>query len=282
MAKEKTKKINMKIVLLIVCILALIVGIGMVCYTYIEKNNKVKIENPEVTMEVKDFGTIKLELYPDMAPNTVANFIALANNGFYDGTTFSRVVKDFMIQGGKAKTEESDENDTETEGPVKSDIDSSVEKGSKEDTKYCIKGEFLKNNFKNTLSHQRGVISMARADYSQVSQELLEQGYNSAASEFFIMTKTTSNLNGNYAAFGRVIEGMDVVDAISNVEVKVSDDNTNEEESNSDAETPVNEPVITSIRVDTKGYDYGVPETVEPFDYTSWLIKQYSKQSSNK
>lgn len=253
-------KENLKNILMMVAIILVIVLIGGICYGYYQKAN-YKIESPIVTMEVQDMGTIKIELYPDVAPNTVKNFIALANNGFYNGLTFHRVVKDFMIQGG-------DPNGDGTGSATLSDIDSSIEEGSEEDKEYSIKGEFTANGVENYLKCERGVIAMARSDYSSLSSSLLEAGYNSGCSQFFIVTKTTSSLNGNYAAFGRVIEGMDVVDQIENVEI-----DTSEESSSSDK--PVNPPVITSVTVDTKGVDYGIPETEEPFDYSSWMQQYY-------
>ena len=134
-----------------------------------------------VKMVVRDFGTIILELYPDMAPITVENFVTLAESGFYDGLTFHRIIEDFMIQGGDPKA-----NGTGNSGKT-------------------IYGEFYENNyFKNTLSHKRGTISMARGNSN-----------NSASCQFFICNADATYLDGNYAAFGTVIEGMDVVDAIT-------------------------------------------------------------------
>ena len=114
---------------------------------------------------------------------------------------------------------------------------------------------------------------MARADYSQVSSSLTKESYNSGCSQFFIMTKENTNLNGYYTAFGKVIEGMDVVHAIENVECKVAEGQ--EESENAEVSTPVNAPKVTSIKVETYGIDYGLPETLTPFDYTSWLYSQY-------
>ena len=139
--------------------------------------------NTIVTINMKNGGTIKIELYPEIAPNTVNNFISLVNRGYYNGIIFHRVIKGFMIQGG-------DPNGVGTGGPG-----------------YTIKGEFATNGFKqNTLSHTRGVISMARTMLP-----------NSAGSQFFIMHKNTPQLNGQYAAFGKVIEGIEVVDTIADV-----------------------------------------------------------------
>lgn len=169
-------------------------------------------ELPVATIVVKDFGTIEAELYPHIAPNTVNNFIALANSGFYDCLTFHRIIKDFMIQGG-------DPEGTGMGGPG-----------------YSIYGEFTNNNFKNDLAHTEGVLSMARS-----------QSKDSAGSQFFIVTKDAPHLDGQYASFGKVIKGMDVVHKIENVETDAND-------------KPVKDVIIESIKVDTKGVDYKVPD----------------------
>jgi peptidyl-prolyl cis-trans isomerase B (cyclophilin B) len=147
-----------------------------------------------VVIDVKDYGKITVELYPDIAPITVKNFKKLVNEKFYDGLIFHRVIEDFMIQGGCP-----DGNGT---GGY------TDEKGNK----VTIKGEFSANGIKNTLAHTRGVISMARSGNP-----------NSASSQFFICHATASHLNGQYASFGKVIEGMDVVDAIAIVDTNSSD-----------------------------------------------------------
>lgn len=250
------------IIITIIAFIVIVALLGVIGYGYYKKAT-MEVKNPVATIEVQDFGTIKIELYPEMAPNTVANFITLANNGYYDGLTFHRVVSDFMIQGG-------DENGDGTGTVSLSAIDSSIEKDSDADTDYSIEGEFIANGFnQNTLKHKEGVISMARSDYTQYSSSLAEESYNSAGAQFFIMTADNSSLDGYYAAFGAVTEGMDVVHAIEAVEVEPAEDESSE------ASTPVNPPVITSIRVDTYGVDYGKPETQEPFDYQSWLYSYY-------
>ena len=173
-------------------------------------------ELPIATIKVKDFGTIKAELYPDKAPNTVNNFISLANSGFYDGLIFHRVIKDFMNQGG-------DPDGIGTGGPG-----------------YSIKGEFSSNGYTNNdLKHTAGVLSMARANDP-----------DSAGSQFFIMAEEASYLDGDYAAFGKVIEGMDVVEAINSVETNSND-------------KPLKDVVIESITVDTKGINYKEPEKIQ-------------------
>ena len=254
MKKEKN-------IVLIIAVIVVIALIGVVCFGYYKKAN-YSMKNPIATIEIENMGTIKLELYPQEAPNTVKNFIALANNEFYDGLTFHRVVKDFMIQGGDKKGDG-------TGTPTLSDINKEIEEGSEQDKEYTIKGEFSENGVNNSIKCERGVIAMARSDYSSFSSSLTEEGYNSAGSQFFIVTKDTSSLNGLYAPFGRVIEGMEVVDQIENTEIKAP------EEGETSSDTPVNPPVIKSIRVETNDVEYGLPKTEEPFDYTNWLYSQY-------
>lgn len=259
-------KIHQKILTLIV-ILIILTGIGSLIYGYILKATYNK-ENPVATIEVENFGTIKIELYPSEAPNTVANFIALANNGFYDGLTFHRTIPDFMIQGG-------DKNGDGSGTPTLSAINKNIEADSEEDIEYSIKGEFYANGFENNIKFEEGVLAMARSDYSSVSTSLTDEGYNSAGSQFFIMTEETSSLNGLYAGFGKVIEGLDIVEQIANVEVVTRDSSAE-----TGVDTPVEPPVIKSIRVETYGIDYGNPETQEPFDYYTWMMKNYYGTSS--
>ncbi|KAE9633465.1 peptidylprolyl isomerase [Defluviitalea raffinosedens] len=174
----------------------------------IVKNNPIAL----ITME--SGSQIKLELYPDVAPNTVNNFISLARKGFYDGLIFHRVIKGFMIQGG-------DPQGSGMGGPG-----------------YSIKGEFKTNGFNNTLKHTRGVISMARA-----------QNPNSAGSQFFIMHEDAPHLDGQYAAFGKTIEGFDTIDEIVSVKTDYFD-------------RPIVEQRIKTITIDTFGEEYPEPETL--------------------
>ena len=250
-------------ILIIIAIVAVLAAIGLLIYGYVLKHT-YHPSNPVATIEVKDFGTIKVELYPDQAPNTVANFIALANGGFYDELTFHRTIPDFMIQGG-------DINGDGTGSPKLSAIDSKIEKDSDNDKEYAIKGEFLANDYKNnTLKFEKGVLAMARSDYGNLSASLTSKGYDSAGSQFFIMTASNSSLNGLYAGFGKVIEGQEIVDQIANVEVVTRDESAEE-----GLDKPVEPPVITSIRVETFGINYGKTETLEPFDYYTWMMQQY-------
>ena len=251
---------NLGKIIWIIAMIAIIILIGVVGFGYYKKAT-FKSKNPVATMEVENFGTIKMELYPDQAPEAVSNFIKLANNGFYDGTQFHRIVKDFMVQAG---TKNGDGTTDATIGDLK---------GTESTDKYSIKGEFLANNVNNTIKFEEGTLAMARADYIQYSSSLKSQSYNSGCSQFFIMTKTNTNLNGYYTAFGKVTEGLDVLHQIESVEVKVADGQ--ESTKGAEVSTPVNPPKVTSIRVETYGVDYGMPDTLTPFDYTSWLYKQY-------
>ena len=251
---------NLGKIIWMVALIAIIVLIGVVGYGYYKKVT-FKSQNPVATIEVENFGTIKVELYPEQAPETVSNFIALANRGFYDGTAFHRVVKDFMIQAGS-------KDGDGTTGAKISDL-----RDGGEEKEYTIKGEFLSNNITNTIKMEEGTIAMARADYTQYSSSLADESYNSACSQFFIMTKENSGLNGYYTGFGKVIEGLDVVHKIE--EVKVTTADGQEEAEGTEVSTPVEKPKVNSIRVETYGIDYGLPETLTPFDYTSWMYKQY-------
>lgn len=174
-----------------------------------------KVQNPVATITMADGGVIKVELYPDVAPNTVNNFISLANSGYYDGLIFHRVISGFMIQGG-------DPTGTGMGGPG-----------------YSIKGEFTQNGFKNDLSHKRGVISMARA-----------QDPDSAGSQFFIMHVDYPYLDNQYASFGCVTEGIEVVDKIAATRTAYGD-------------RPVTDQVIASITVETFGVEYPEPEKIQ-------------------
>ncbi|MCI8587466.1 MAG: peptidylprolyl isomerase [Clostridia bacterium] len=271
------KKTN---IILIVILVVLVILVSTVGYGYLRKAT-MEVKNPIVTMEVANYGTIEIELYPEMAPETVANFVNLVENGFYDGLTFHRIIEGFMIQGGGNKIVEKDVTD-ETTGETKKETKSeAVEpklsnlgiklKKDQKDEEYCIKGEFLENGYtKNTLRHKEGVISMARADYTeQYSETLVEESYNSATAQFFIMTADNLSLDGNYAPFGKVKKGMEVVHAIEKAEVKKAE-KEGEEES-----TPVENIIINKVTVDKKGVKYDKPHTLKPWDYSQWLYNMY-------
>lgn len=170
------------------------------------------MSNPIVTIEMENGDVMKAELYPEIAPNTVNNFISLCSKGFYDGIIFHRVISGFMIQGG-------DPEGKGIGGPG-----------------YSIRGEFTANGFKNDLKHSRGVLSMART-----------MAPNSAGSQFFIMHEDAPHLDGQYAAFGKIIEGLDVVDRIANTRVDYND-------------RPRIPQVMKKVTVETFGVEYPEPE----------------------
>lgn len=171
-------------------------------------------KNPIVTFKMENGDEFKAELYPEIAPNTVSNFISLVEDGFYDGLIFHRVIKNFMIQGG-------DPEGTGMGGPG-----------------YSIKGEFSSNGFKNDLKHERGVLSMARSFMP-----------DSAGSQFFVMHKDSPHLDGEYAGFGKVVEGMDVVD-------KIAETKTNRQDK------PKTDQKIEKVTVETFGVDYPEVEKI--------------------
>ena len=168
--------------------------------------------NPIVTIEMENGDIMKAELYPEVAPNTVNNFVSLVKKGYYDGLIFHRVINGFMIQGGCP-------DGTGMGGPG-----------------YTIKGEFVQNGFANNLAHTEGVLSMARAMHP-----------DSAGSQFFIMHKAAPHLDGAYAAFGKIIEGMDIVNKIAETDTDYSD-------------RPLEEQKMKKVTVDTMGTEYPEPE----------------------
>lgn len=217
----------------IIKLLSLVLTAAITCSVFIscgdsksnESNNTTSESNsnigerenlPIATIKIKDYGTMEVELYPEIAPNTVNNFISLVEKGYYDGLTFHRIIDNFMIQGG-------DPSGDGSGGPG-----------------YCIKGEFSNNGFENNLKHEVGVISMARLMYP----------LDSAGSQFFIMTSDAPSLDGDYAAFGRVISGLDILTNVKGVATDEKD-------------KPIEDVVIESISVDTKGIDYPEPDTLD-------------------
>ncbi len=222
----------MKMKALIAVLLSVIICLFAACGTSDTENsngddimtNLSKYEetgHPIAVIEMQDGGQIVIELYDDIAPNTVKSFISLANKGFYDGLIFHRVIQGFMIQGGDPKG-------NGTGGPG-----------------YCIPGEFSNNDFNNTISHTRGTISMGRRG-SQFADYMY---YNTAGCQFFICDADSTFLDGNYASFGRVVEGMDVVDRIAATATNASD-------------KPLEDQVMKSVYVETFGKTYEEPVTL--------------------
>lgn len=166
-----------KNIIWIIALILVIVIIATLGYGYYQKIT-MEVKNPIATMEVENFGTIKMELYPELAPETVANFIALSNRGFYDGLTFHRIVKDFMIQGG------------DKEGTGQGSATTADLKDGGDETAYTIKGEFISNDVnKNKLKFEEGILGMARSDYTSYSPTLTEESYNSRKFTIFYYDK---------------------------------------------------------------------------------------------
>lgn len=307
--KDKSKVLLIAIIILVAALIA------YVCYGIIKGK-----KNPIVTMQVSYIdsegneknGTVKIELYPEAAPESVANFVALANNGYYDGLTFHRVVKDFVVQGGDKKGDGSGSasysdlfetyvvekiengkatckrtNKDENKEIEVSKLPENVQVGTMiwymdgkyqkdiKDYTYSIKGEFATNGINNNIKFGKGIIGMARSDYS--SYGLTEQGYNSASSQFFIVTTddkaSLSNLNQNYAAFGKVIEGYEFIEEIEKLyaEKDEKEESSNEEENKEEDKDVAR---TLNVRVDTFGVKYGLPNTLN-YDETMKLVNQY-------
>lgn len=206
-SKHKYLLLSMSLVLMIL----FVSGCGKDKET--KQEDLVPEENPIVTITMENDDEIVLELYPEIAPNTVKNFISLIENNYYDGLIFHRVIPGFMVQGG-------DPDGNGMGGPG-----------------YGIKGEFDSNGFDNDLKHERGVLSMARS-----------QSPDSAGSQFFIMVEESPSLDGEYAGFGKVTEGIEAVDTIVSVDRDGKD-------------KPKQDQQIKTITVDTKGFEYGEPDT---------------------
>jgi peptidyl-prolyl cis-trans isomerase B (cyclophilin B) len=219
-AQEKMSSSNKRILIIIILLILLVLAAATIYYfsqnREIQNSNEgeiyMNVTKPVATIEMENGGVIKVELDPVSAPNTVHNFIALANSGFYDGLTFHRVIPDFMIQGGCPEGQG-------TGGPG-----------------YNIKGEFADNSHDNPIVHLRGVISMARSRHA-----------DSAGSQFFIMVDDAPHLDGQYAAFGRVTEGLETVDQIVSVKRDQND-------------KPLEEQRIKKITVETFGTTYDPPD----------------------
>lgn len=319
--KDKSKVVLVAVIIIIAAIIA------YVCYGF--SNGKKK---PIVTMDVsyKDGegneknGTVKIELDPNVAPESVSNFIALANNGFYNGLTFHRI-EDYVVQGGdkkgdgtgsanysdlfqkyevteingkkatckkkKSLTEAQNDENAETMeinvSKLPKDIkvgdivwykDGKYQKGIT-DYVYSIKGEFAANGINNTLKFEKGVIGMARSDYS--SYGMTEEGYNSASSQFFFVTtddkSTLNSLNQRYASFGKVVEGYEYIEEIGKLYVdKKSDDSEKTAEENAEPKE-ADVPKITNVTVETFGAKYGLPNVIN-FDTIQNQISQYQKR----
>lgn len=262
---KKRNQMIMWIILLV--IMVVIVGVLMVNILSAKTH---KIKNPIAIFEIENYGNVKIELYPEFAPNTVLNFINLIDKGFYNGKTFYGKDVNAIFA---TKTQEG-----EFAKPTMSLVDESIKAGDATDINYQIKGEFIANNFDaNNLKHEKGIVSMVREEYSSYLG-LTEQGYNSADSQFQIMLDTNRSLNGFYTAFGKVVEGLDIVEKIFAEEVvPVETEETTNTNKIADFVAPA---VIKNVTLETYGVEYDIPEVHEAFDYNAFLQEYFNSMSN--
>lgn len=311
----------LKNLILIILIIAVAGGIGFLIFNA-ARSNKVNenAKNPIVTLSVEGYGEVKIELYPDYAPNTVKTIIKLIEEGFYDGKVFYGTDGKAISAGMKLKTsEEYPEGSYDDEGNLKegaelkvtetaeesairvSTFDKSVtpyvsdeengmpmpedETNGDEETDYkvSINGEFVANGFKeNTMRFEYGTVGLYRAEYPAYESSLTTESYNSGTSLFFIETEEDSSLNGQYAAFGKVIEGMDIIMKMKELPLA---EKTEEEQSSNDSISKFAQgsyPVITTAKVETYGIDYGMPKYEKAFDYNKYMSDLILKYYQNK
>lgn len=288
-----------QIVIWVIILVAVLALLGGYVYSVV---NRVTVGNihPEVSIEIQDQGTVKLELYPEYAPNTVANFIRLVEKGYYDGKVLYGK-DEICLYAGRNTEGNIDQAKTSL-------IFDGVDEGSEYDYEYAIEGEFILNGHnENTLKHEKGVLSLIRNDYTQYMPSLSNESYNSGNTQLGIMmSDDSSNLNGAYAAFGRVTEGMEILENIyNNLEIaapetteeatddettapetttpEATEENTESEETEEDGgiKAFANYPVITSVKVDTKGINHGNPTVQEAFDYNSYMYNLMSQYYGN-
>lgn len=243
------KKTVLTVSIAIVSIAIIVLGFFMI------KGKTQKVKNPIATIQIEGYEKpIKIELDAQSAPNAVSNFIKLANQGFYNDYTMS-------INDGKLTCAEN-----------KNATMSNLQENPQSNYTYGIKGDIAVNDVDNFIRHEKGVITMERDDYSYFGYA--KEGYNSANSKFSILTKDNSKLNGLYAAFGKVIDGMDVIDAIAATRVETSNNTSTQ---NSESKTNVNKIKIKSITVDTFGEDYGIPDVTNNEDVVKKVNQIYQQ-----
>ncbi|MGN1298693.1 MAG: peptidylprolyl isomerase [Candidatus Scatovivens sp.] len=266
--KDKVKKG----ILIVIAVILIVICCALIAQYVRALTQEVK--NPVVNLEIENYGNVKIELYPEYAPNTVKNIIRLVEKGYYDGKVFYGT-DDISVYVGR-----------NAEGEISYPKLSTIKEDISEDNdyEYEINGEFVANGFEeNTLKHEKGVVSLVRADYTQVIGTLKEESFNSGSSQFTILTEDARNLNGMYAGFGRVIEGMDIVENIYNLDKASKDENAEDTETSS-IEKFATMPVIIKATVETNGVDYGEPEIHEAFDYQAYLqqlLTQYYSENNN-
>ena len=257
------KKLQFVLWILVAVVAVVLIGIYGVGFV------KSKVEgtiHPVVTFEIENHGTVKAELYPEYAPNTVATIVALVKNGFYENKVIYGKDNICLYVG----------RDTDGNVPLTkvSNLNPTIAVGSDADKNVTVPGEFASNGFEqNTLRHEKGILSLIRNDYTQSVSGLINESYNSGVSQIGIMMgENTSSLNGVYAAFGKVTEGLDILEKIyTEAKVKepeVADDGTVQETAIDKFDTF---PIIKSATVETYGIDFGIPVFQEAFDYESYM-----------
>lgn len=293
-------------VLWIIALLAIVGICGVYAYTTYMRMNDTP-DHPEVTFEIENYGNVKMELYPEYAPNTVANIIKLVEKGFYNNKVLYGKDDYCMYIGRDANGEvvnpkasliddtiEADAADNPIDVQIAENEAAKTEESSntesnadeKKDYEYTIKGEFVGNGFKgNTLRHEKGIVTLLRNDYTQYFANLMEESYNSGNAQLAIITADEANtLNGAYTAFGKITEGLDIIEKINN-ESEIKEPEVNAE-TGEKIETGIDVfkifPVIKSATVDTKGVDYGMPEIQEAFDYDSYINQMMSSYYGTK
>lgn len=295
--KERLR--NSILIILIVFVIGLIAFLLFNAIKSINYNKNAK--NPIVTLDIEGYGKVKIELYPDYAPNTVKTFVKLVQNGYYNGKVFYGL-DEKTVNAGMALVEKENEEEDEEGNLVKtgettitaeedylrvSDLDKSVtpyvgedsEDSDTDDYKISIEGEFVANGFNdNTLRFEYGTVGLYRNNYSQYVDGLKAESYNSGSSLFFIETEEDSSLNGQYAAFGKVIEGMEIIEQLKQLPLEETEESS---ASSIQKFAQGSYPVIKTATVDTYGVEYGMPDYIEAFDYNSYITNMFLQQYYN-
>lgn len=260
---------------IVLWLIVTILVVGMLGGIVYQLTRVVREENihPEVTFEIENYGKVKMELYPEYAPNTVKNIIRLVENGFYTNKVLYGKDEICMYVGRS--------NDSNVPDVKASYMIDTIEADSDSDFNYSISGEFLANGFKkNTLNHEKGIVTLLRNDYGN---GLTEESYNSGNTQMAIMiSDEAAKLNGSYAAFAKVTEGLEIIEKIYNEsEILSKDDETSNQAEEEAIQRFATYPVIKSATVDTKGVEFGNPEIQEIFDYSEYMyqmMQQYYGQ----
>lgn len=268
---------KIQFILWIIIGIVAIVLVGGIVYNRVNMETQ-EVNNPVATFEIENYGTVKMELYPEYAPNTVANFIKLIESGYYNDKVIYGKDEICLYLGRDSAGEVVD--------PTIGLISDDIEAGSDSDYEYTISGEFVANGFEqNTLRHEKGIVTLIRNDYTQYFTSLAEESYNSGCAQLGIMmSDDASSLNGAYAAFAKITEGLDVLEKIYN-EAEMKPEETSEDGTTSSSSEGISQfatyPKITSASVDTHGENYGMPKTQKAFDYNSYIYNLYSQQQNN-